>query len=493
VTDAPPSVGGTLVCDACTLAGLAGTAGSIVRLENSTVRGSVAVMDTDLGTEDVRIVGGLSLIGGEGLLTSTSIRAPEGRRSGIAVGDGTRLTIAQVFVGGTSGPGLRVLGLGGGTSVVGAQLTLFEVGDGIVVDGDLELDLTQVAVQNATANGVNVGAGEGPVSLSQLHLSNVRGPSGVVVRGRGMTLQDVAVGTRGDAAIRAAENAHLEVRNLLVNGAGLGILAAGASLDLADVRLVGLDEVALLVGEEGAVLASRLAIESSGNDDDGPQILIAGPAGDVSITDSGVYYHSGPAVMVVGDGDVHVELARIWVDGAEVGGGIAATRPEGSEAAVSLELDGLRLHNLAGRAVGADGALVGGRSIIVRQVRGSGLEVRNGADVGLEEVVVVGSTVGASVADATLALDRSRLAESTSFGVSSNGRLSLHDVTLEENAEAGAWLWGGVTELVRVRFTENGVGLVYDGDAAVLEPAPIVHHEAQPADEHDCSDHGDCP
>ena len=491
VVDVAPLVdGGTFECDGCAVAGVESNAGATVELTDSTVEGAVLMRETALSMSAVRVVGEVALVGGDARLSGVAVVDAVAGQPGIAVGEGATLTVSQVYVGAASGAAVH---LADGAVLRGDALTAREVADGVVMAGDCEVDLSRLAVNVAGSAGIAVGRGEGAVSFSQVHLTDLRGATAINVRGRAVSLTDVAVGQRAGAAVRAGDGAEVEVRNLRASGPGTGILAAAAALDLEAVRLDELGGFGVLVGEGGSLQASRLVVDGAADGNEGPAVLVAGPVGPVAIRDSGVFGHLGAAVAVVGEGDAEVTLDGVWVDGEERGDGVTALVVPGSEAAVSLTVEGLDVREVVGRGLGADGAVVRGSNVTVRDVRGTGLEVRGGADVALEQVLLADGGLGASVTDATLRLERSRVARNGSYGVSASGELTLQDVTVRGNTDAGAWLWGGTANLRRVRFAENGVGLLYDGSAVALEPDPLVHHEGQVVDEEDCAVERGCP
>jgi len=124
---------------------------------------------------------------------------------------------------------------------------------------------------------------------------------------------------------------------------------------------------------------------------------------------------------------------------------------------------------------------------------GYALEVRDGAEVSLADAVLLEGTVGAYLRDATLTLERARVADFETYGLLSVGAATLRDVTLEGSVEAGAYLAGGTAALERVAFSSNGAGLLYDGGVVDFVGPPLVHHAGQLVDEVDCDLEGECP
>ena len=418
---------------------------------------------------------------------------------GVDVGSNTTLTLSRVHIADVAGPGLQVAEGAQETVVRGDAVTIAEVSEGIRIAGDALVDLARLSVVTADQTGVVVGAGRQAVSIRGLHLFDIRGEEAVLARGaRALRLERGLVTQRAGAAVRAGEGADVTMENLRVAGSGAGIIAAGASLSLTDVRLGGLTDTVVFAGRGGALTATGLIVEASAAGENRAMLEVSGGLEGATVTESGFFDNEGRAVQAYGDvGAVELSLERVWVDGGETGDGLLVVVPEDAAGArAMLRLDRVALRDLAGGGlrVAGPGAVVEGEMVVVESVGaepGFGFEVREFAEVTLADVWISGGQIGAVLSDGWMSLERA-VVQGHETGLAARGLLALGDVQIEANAMVGAYLAGGSAELNRVAFVGNGTGLLYDAGAVEFSER-VLHHSEQVTDEARCDIGGECP
>ena len=495
-------VDGVLDCRGCSLGGVDAAAGASVTLVDTTVEGaSIVTHGAEVELTRVRIEGGgLAVRAGRTQLTDVAILGPPPDAPGIDVGTGATLSMSRVHVANVTAPALRVAGGVVDAVIRGDALTLAQVTDGVRIDGDAMVELARVSVVTAALNAVVVGAGAQGVTIDGLYLFDARGAESVLARGvRPLRFERVLITQRGGAAVRAGEGAAVTLEDVRVAGPGAGIVAAGATLDLTDVRLGGLTDTVLFAGRGGALRATGLIVESSDPGEGRATLEISGGLEEATVRESGFFANARRAVQVIGDTpDVGLSLERVWVDGGEAGDGLLVFVPdEPADGAATLRLDRVALRSLtgAGVRVSGEGASVEGAAVVVEGVVGGpgfGLELRDGGTVALSEVRITGADLGALLDGGALTLGQAVVGGQRT-GVAARGRLALSDLLIEAHAVAGLYLAGGSAELRRVAFAGNDVGMVYDEAAVEFAGERVVHHRDQDTDEARCDVGGACP
>ena len=496
VAMAPTRLDGTLTCRRCVFGTVSAGLGATLSIDDGTLEGQTLAADNATVTLNrVRAEGArLAFANAEVRLVDVAIVAPPVGAPGIELADDAVLTLSRVFVGETSAAGVHVIEGASGVTVRGDALTIHQASDGVLVEGDAAVDLTRVSVVAAGLHGLVLGAGEARAVIDGLHLADVRGEEAIRLSGvRSTTLRNAVIGPRVGAALRAEAGARVALTNVRIDGEASGIVAEGADIELSEARIEGLLGPALEV-EGGRLRVGGLVVEGSVEGE--AVIVVRGPVEEASIADASFNGNAGRVAQVVGgEAPSLLSLERVWIEG---GDGLLVFVPEGAGGTAEITLDRVALRGLSGAGLRASGAGAGisGSAVSLVEVGGEpgyALEVRDGAEVSLADAVLLEGTVGAYLRDATLTLERARVADFETYGLLSVGAATLRDVTLEGSVEAGAYLAGGTAALERVAFSSNGAGLLYDGGVVDFVGPPLVHHAGQLVDEVDCDLEGECP